>query len=527
MIQRPYYLLLCLFQEEDESMAQGIGRLKPVREKRLTEVRTGSDKAGVGETTTARGRRSDDNRRRADDRLEHQVRSYKQGSNDAQKEFSDNGFRSRTSNGAPEMGIKNIVMDDSSVLQTVEILKRPGQTLGFYIREGNGFDRQDGVFISRIQVGTVADTNGLLHVGDEILTINNVEVRHMSLDDVVILMSIPKKLILKIRTKKNCNKKNASCPSLAMTEKEEPPVVVLKKGRSSSATALEMTEKSPDMFDPYSSPQSGQSYFSRVSSKPRTDKATSSRYASIFISPHKAEAKLLTGDEGDSENSSEGSLPRSLDSGRGGIYASQRGLGDAMFEGSGAFTSPPVSQYDISERDYKYMQLEGLHRKYAQTSPSKSSSLPPQFAQRGHFDSDKSLYDHYSYGIPMQDYSILRGTATHDSRRQMGLREILQSKAKYGRMSRSRSPECYNSDSEIIYTHPRGQVEPRGFASDYETYAGAASDDEPVYSIPHMPASSSTELQQLLQKFNTLSHELQHEQCKLQRQLSARERPGK
>ena len=148
-----------------------------------------------------------------------------------------------------EMGIKNMeVVDDDTVDQTVEILKRPGQTLGFYIREGNGFDRQDGVFISRIASGSVVENNGLLRVSDEIMTVNNVDVTRISLDDVVILMSIPKRLVLTIRTRRNCSKNN-SCPSLANMEQEEPqPVVVVKKGRSSSASALEMTEKCPDEF---------------------------------------------------------------------------------------------------------------------------------------------------------------------------------------------------------------------------------------------------------------------------------------
>lgn len=58
-------------------------------------------------------------------------------------------------------------MDDTTV-HTVEILKRPGQTLGFYIREGNGVDQSEGVFISRIASGSLVEQNGLLKVSDVI-----------------------------------------------------------------------------------------------------------------------------------------------------------------------------------------------------------------------------------------------------------------------------------------------------------------------------------------------------------------------
>lgn len=107
---------------------------------------------------------------------------------------------------------------------------------------------------------------------------------------------------------------------------------------------------------------------------------------------------------------------------------------------------------------------------------------------------------------------------------------MIQSKTRFGRLQRSHSPECYNSDSEVLYTHSGGgyiPVDSRGFASDYETYANAISDDDPIYSIPKIPSSGSTELEELLKKFNTLSQELQEEQSKLTRQLStSRDKTG-
>ena len=462
----------------------------------------------------------------------------------SEEEFqSSYGAKTRTSNrsGAPEMGIKTIEMENSSVIQTVEIFKRPGQTLGFYIREGNGQDRQEGVFISRIQAGTVAESNGLLHIGDEIISVNTVEVGKMSLDDVVILMSIPRKLILKIRSKKNCNKKNVSCPSLAVTEKEEPPVVVLKKGhvRANSDTQLEMTEKIPNMFEP--SPHLDTDYLGKRLS--RQERSTS-QYASIFISPHKAEAKLLSGDDNNSDHSSEGSLPRSIDSGSKEHYAGHRGYSTAMV--------PPEDPYGYlapsSLPTYTLPQSDSLEREYSrilykdqppqkflpshQRSPSKGSSVSQTPARTRFYssDSDRGAFSDTYQALSECGYGT-RSSYSDSSRRYIGgFREMMHTKAKYGgKVPRPRSPECYNSDSEVLYTSPSGSAlaaDSRGFASDYETYAGAMSDEEPVYAVPKpISTSSSQELQLLLRKFNTLSHELQAEQNRLQQQLTARDRP--
>ncbi|XP_055618612.1 rho GTPase-activating protein 100F isoform X2 [Toxorhynchites rutilus septentrionalis] len=120
--------------------------------------------------------------------------------------------------------------DARHTVQLVEIVKRPGQTLGLYIREGNGADRSDGVFISRIALESAVYNSGCLRVGDEILAVNLVDVTRMSLDDVVIIMSIPRRLVLAIRQRRGSRGANSpGPPQMARPEQKPPPVVVIKR----------------------------------------------------------------------------------------------------------------------------------------------------------------------------------------------------------------------------------------------------------------------------------------------------------
>lgn len=122
--------------------------------------------------------------------------------------------------------------DKTANVKTVEVTKRPGQGLGLYLREGDGFDRGDGVFVSRLLPGSVTEQSGLLQVGDEILTVNSMDVANRRLEDVVIAMSIPKKLVLTVRTQYG-TKRPVSETSLALcTEAKPNPVVIIKRGSS-------------------------------------------------------------------------------------------------------------------------------------------------------------------------------------------------------------------------------------------------------------------------------------------------------
>ncbi|XP_012256075.2 rho GTPase-activating protein 100F isoform X4 [Athalia rosae] len=126
---------------------------------------------------------------------------------------------------ASEAAKKFMAMQDPKhPVHLVEIIKRPGQTLGLYIREGNGIDRNDGVFISRIALESAVYNSGCLKVGDEILAVNLVSVSHMGIDDVVIIMSIPRRLILATR-----HGPHQPVSHSRQNEHKAPPVVVIKR----------------------------------------------------------------------------------------------------------------------------------------------------------------------------------------------------------------------------------------------------------------------------------------------------------
>ena len=78
-------------------------------------------------------------------------------------------------------------------------MKEPGKSLGFFISQGDGWLRKDGIFVSRVNLGSSVDTNGLLSVGDEIIKVNNVDVTQMLLDDVVLVMKFVKRMILMVK----------------------------------------------------------------------------------------------------------------------------------------------------------------------------------------------------------------------------------------------------------------------------------------------------------------------------------------
>ncbi|KAJ7330616.1 hypothetical protein OS493_022231 [Desmophyllum pertusum] len=92
-------------------------------------------------------------------------------------------------------------LDESGryILRNVVIIKHSASPLGFFIRQGDGLFKKQGIFVSRVTQGSIVEANGLLKVGDEILAVNHVDINGFNLDDVVRMIQIPRKLVLTIR----------------------------------------------------------------------------------------------------------------------------------------------------------------------------------------------------------------------------------------------------------------------------------------------------------------------------------------
>lgn len=85
------------------------------------------------------------------------------------------------------------------LVRVVEILREPGKSLGFYIHQGDGWERKEGVFVSRVILGSIVETNGLLSIGDEITKVNDIDVTQMPLENVAVIMRYVKRLFLTVK----------------------------------------------------------------------------------------------------------------------------------------------------------------------------------------------------------------------------------------------------------------------------------------------------------------------------------------
>lgn len=106
------------------------------------------------------------------------------------------------------LGVKEICSKQGTFLhRTIELHHKPGESLGFLIRQGDGWSRRDGIFVSRLILGTDVDNFELLRVGDEIIRVNKVDVRAMSVNDVSALMQMAKRLIITVKVLTPLSKK--------------------------------------------------------------------------------------------------------------------------------------------------------------------------------------------------------------------------------------------------------------------------------------------------------------------------------
>lgn len=79
-----------------------------------------------------------------------------------------------------------------------DLEKSKQETVGIFFRQGDGFDRDSGIFVSRLEMGCTAEIMGL-HVGDEVVEVNDVDVAIGDIEWVEMLMKVVNVVVLKVR----------------------------------------------------------------------------------------------------------------------------------------------------------------------------------------------------------------------------------------------------------------------------------------------------------------------------------------
>ena len=83
--------------------------------------------------------------------------------------------------------------------RTIEINRNCEDELGFSVRQGDGWEKKDGIYISRVSLGSVFDQYEIMTVGDQLIKVNKVDVTRMNVEDVIRLMHIPDRLSVTIK----------------------------------------------------------------------------------------------------------------------------------------------------------------------------------------------------------------------------------------------------------------------------------------------------------------------------------------
>ena len=261
-------------------------------------------------------------------------------------------------------------------------MKRPGQTLGLYIREGDGVERSDGVFVSRIALESAVYNSGCLRVGDEVLAVNLVDVTGMGLDDVVIIMSIPRRLVL--TTRRQCRQPGRPSPPPAAVQANSTPVVVIKQELQESG-APPPPSSAPPPLPPRRPPSAGADAihygYSRLG---RVDQTAPPRYQEICGPGRRtgydsAQSVVTEQPQGYShyQRPFSGALISPAD--RSGGYATSRGAA-----GAGLYGSRPRAGYGSLSRAETHQRNAVLERGVTRTYSDQripgdwsDSSLPP------------------------------------------------------------------------------------------------------------------------------------------------------